>query len=227
MHSVMDEVKKIIEGPAGALELRLYESKKQSRGILVMCHPHPLYQGNMDNKVVTIAVKAFAELGFDTVRFNYRGVGQSEGEYGKGVGEAEDLLAVVDWLKKYYAEKSIEIDHSLEAGSDFNFGPLYLGGFSFGCYVAYRGAGLLNPEGLLLVAPAVAHLNFEELPVPTMPTLVIQGDADEVVSAEATYQFVDRLGHPFQLEKLPSVGHFFHGQLLTLKTLIKNYYGQA
>jgi alpha/beta superfamily hydrolase len=222
------EIEKIIAGPAGDLEVR-YAENSGGKGLVVMCHPHPLYQGSMDNKVVTIAVKSFAELGFHTVRFNYRGVGKSQGKYGEGIGETEDLLAVVNWARKHYAEKLYK---------------LYLGGFSFGCYVAYRGAGILNPEALLMIAPAVEHLNFEGLPVPLMPLLVIQGEADEVVSAEATYQFVETLeksrgkylesiesiesieNNRITLERLPSVGHFFHGQLLTLKGLIKNYFGK-
>ncbi len=203
----MNELDSLIQGPSGQLQIKFH--KGQSDTLFVMCHPHPLYQGTMDNKVVTMAIKALFDLGFSTLRFNYRGVGKSEGAYGHGVGETEDLLCVIDWAKQH-----------------MGFDRLILGGFSFGCYVAYRGAGILHPDRLLMVAPAIAHMDFSILPVPDMPYLVIQGGADEVVSAEATYEFVaDHANSPLiTLEKLPNVGHFFHGELIRLKELIQEYF---
>ncbi len=203
----MNEIEILIPGPAGNVQLKYQEGSHAQ--LFVMCHPHPLYQGSMDNKVVSMAVKASAEMGFSTLRFNYRGVGKSQGTYGEGEGEAADLMAVVAWAK----------DHlPVEA--------LYLGGFSFGCYVAYRGAGTLHPRALLMIAPAVDHMNFQALPVPSVPYTVIQGEADEVVSAAATFKFVAE--HPnsplIKVERLPNVGHFFHGQLIPLKHLIQEFF---
>ncbi|NCX93936.1 MAG: alpha/beta hydrolase, partial [Gammaproteobacteria bacterium] len=146
----MPETKILIPGPCGNIEIA-YQEGRGSKAF-VMCHPHPLFQGNMDNKVVTTTCKAFQELGLATVRFNYRGVGMSEGSYGEGIGEGEDLKAVADWIQQ--AWKPTE---------------LWLGGFSFGGYVAYRMANIIHAARLLTIGPAVVRLDFKPLPEPTMP----------------------------------------------------------
>jgi alpha/beta superfamily hydrolase len=245
----LTEIEKIIQGPVGDLELKYHQGSNQK--LFVMCHPHPLYQGTMENKVVNIAIKAMADLGFSTVRFNYRGVGKSQGVYGKGEGEFQDLLAVVEWAMQNLLPTPAHSPGRNLSNHEKNQ-KLYLGGFSFGCYVAYRGAGVLNPERLLMIAPAIQHMDFDALPAPTMPWLVIQGEADEVVSAEATYVFLEKhqmgsesnsqlnsqfnshsnsqgnfQGESKLLKKMPGVGHFFHGQLLPLKAVIQDYYVQV
>lgn len=196
--------RQLISGPVGNIEVAV--SSEGDKGIVIICHPHPQHQGTMDNKVVTMTAKAFRELGLRTVRFNYRGVGNSDGEYGASYGEADDLVAVAKWAREQYGQR------------------LWLGGFSFGCFVAYLKANELAAEQLLLIAPSVERMDFEKTPEPTMPWYIIQGDADEVVSAEATYQLVESAQNTPKLTKLNGVSHFFHGELITLKTLINEHY---
>lgn len=195
-----------LSGPAGQLQARYFEPVKQNAPLVVVCHPHPLYQGTMDNKVVHTLVKAFSELGCATLRFNYRGVGESQGDYDEGLGETEDAMAIAAWGKQHWPQS-----------------PLWLVGFSFGSYVAARAASLLSVQQLLTVAPAVTRFDFDELDPVACPWWVIQGEADEIVNPEAVFSWTDQ--HPqIELTALPEVGHFFHGQLNTLKSLVKDHY---
>lgn len=196
-----------IPGPAGNIEIATEPSSNlQEKITFVMCHPHPLHQGTMDNKVVTMTCAAFKNLGLATVRFNYRGVGNSDGIYGEGLGETDDLLAVLDWLKQV------------------RLGPIWLGGFSFGGYVAYRAASRWPIAELLTIAPGVTRFPMQGLPEPRAPWLVVQGEADEVIAPQAVYDWLATLQAKYELIKLPGVGHFFHGQLVTLKALLIDHY---
>ncbi|MEN9890904.1 MAG: hypothetical protein RLY78_1199 [Pseudomonadota bacterium] len=190
----------IVAGPAGDLECAIDEPAEgaSSRGVAVVCHPHPLHGGTMDNKVVQTLVRAFVQLGYRCVRFNVRGVGASAGAWDEGRGETDDCLAVV-------------ADQRLPDQA------LVLAGFSFGAFVAAQAAQRLREAGapaerLALVGPATSRF-----PVPSVPedTLVIHGEADEVVPLQATLDWA----RPQQLPVvvMPGVGHFFHGQLTTLK----------
>jgi hypothetical protein len=180
-------------------------------GVAVLCHPHPLYGGTMDNKVVQTMARAFVALGYRAVRFNFRGVAGSDGEWAEGVGEVDDALAVV-------------AAHRL-AGR-----PLLLGGFSFGGYVAAAAAERLRAEDpdtaaerLVLVAPATTRF-----PVPAeVPedTLVIHGEQDDVVPLQATLDWARPQGLPVVV--VPGVGHFFHGQLTTLKRLVLSFVSRS
>jgi alpha/beta superfamily hydrolase len=189
-----------IAGPVGVIECAIDEPQTPVQGLAVVCHPHPLHGGTMDNKVVQTLVRAFLYVGCRAVRFNVRGVGASEGVWDEGRGEVEDALAVVRAFR--------------QPGQ-----TLMLGGFSFGGYVASQVAQRL-PEGehagrLVLVAPAVA--NF---PVGTVPpgTVVFHGEADEVVPLHAAFDWARPQHLPITV--LPGVGHFFHGQLAVLKQLV-------
>lgn len=191
-----------IAGPAGALEAAVNDPLEAApRGVAVVCHPHPLHGGTMDNKVAQTLARAFVQLGWRAVRFNFRGVGASAGTWDAGQGEIDDALAVVAAWR----------DPGL---------PLVLAGFSFGAYVASQAARRLAEAGtpasrLVLVGPATQ--NFEVAPVPP-DTLVIHGEADEVVPLSATLDWA----RPQQLPVvvMPGVGHFFHGQLSVLKSAI-------
>jgi uncharacterized protein len=194
--------RQVIAGPAGPIECAIDAPGPgvALRGVAVLCHPHPLHGGTLDNKVVQTMARAFVQMGYRAVRFNFRGIGQSAGGWDEGRGEVDDALAVIEALR----------DPAL---------PLALGGFSFGGYVASRAASRL-PEGfgaerLVLVGPAV--LNFPMAPVPA-DTLVIHGEADDVVPLAAVLDWARPAVLPVTV--VPGAGHFFHGQLPLLKQLI-------
>ena len=199
------ETKTFIQGPVGRLESLISIPTQLKNLVVVICHPHPLFGGTMHNKVVYTMARAFKELGLITVRFNFRGVGESEGSYAEGIGETEDLQAILHWLKQ--ARPLDEI---------------WLAGFSFGAYVASRGASL-DPgvKQLVSVAPPVQSFDFSGLAMPQCPWLVIQGEQDEIVAPEAVYNWLEKLDPPPQLIKIKEAGHFFHGKLIDLKQAIK------
>jgi len=159
----------------------------------------------MHNKVVTIMERAARELGLHTIRFNYRGVGDSEGVYDDGYGESDDLMAVVDWVRRVCPDYD-----------------LWLGGFSFGAYIALRAAQNLDIKQLISIAPAVERYEFESLEHPQCPWLIIQGDEDEQVSADAVADWAGQLDPAPELVIMPKADHFFHRRLMDLRGLIKN-----
>lgn len=189
-----------IDGPAGALEIALYVPAPTPRGIALVAHPHPLQGGTLDNKVAQTLARAFVQLGYRAVRFNFRGVGASAGTWDHGRGEVDDALAVVA------AERNPDL-------------PLALGGFSFGGYVASQAAARLAEtapvERLVLVGPAVQ--NFAMAPV-SKNTLVIHGETDDVVPLSALLDWARPQTLPVTV--IPGAGHFFHGQLALLKSLV-------
>ncbi len=197
-----------LTGPAGRLEclVDLPEPGTEQAATAVLCHPHPQHGGTMRNKVVTIMDRTLRELGLSTVRFNFRGVGDSEGEYDDGQGETEDLLAVVDWVRQ------------TSPASD-----LWLGGFSFGAYISLKAARDLPVRQLITIAPPVERYGFESLLPPNCPWLVVQGDEDDVVSSEAVEQWAQGLDQAPDLVIMEGAGHFFHRRLMDLRGLIKNH----
>jgi hypothetical protein len=194
----------VIDGPEGALEA-LLESPWAEIGsrIAILCHPHPQYQGTMQNKVVHTLARAMNDLGLSALRFNFRGVGNSEGTYGHGEGEVSDLIAVADYARLRWPGAAI-----------------WLAGFSFGAVVAARAAMRIKPERLISIAPAVNVLGRELESIPTMPWLIIQGDADEVVPVADVRNWAKQLEIQPELIILPGVGHFFHGHLVDLRALL-------
>ncbi len=204
----MGEVNFYLPGPAGKLEvLTSTPSVMLNKPLIgVICHPHSLFGGTMHNKVVYTIARAFKELGMPTVRFNFRGVGASEGHYDEGKGETDDLLAVLQWLKQIKPEALF-----------------WLAGFSFGSYVAARAATQWPIEQLVSVAPPVVNFNFAELSDIPCPWLIVQGDADEIVDPNAVFSWINSLAVPAQLIRMPGASHFFHGQLIELRqALITN-----
>lgn len=175
--------------------------------VVLICHPHPLHGGTMDNKVVTTLARSFNQLGFKTLRFNFRGVGESAGEHDKGIGESEDTATIIQWLH------SVLPDHEL-----------YLAGFSFGAYVAYQVAGSSKGASLIkqliLVAPPVSYPEFWSLPEPAMPWLILQGDLDDISIADDVEQWANSRKWPPNLKRFSEAGHFFHGQLVALKNYL-------
>lgn len=197
-----------IEGAMGGIQTIIScPEVRQGQDILVVCHPHSLQGGTLHNKVVTTLARTFRGLGICSVRFNFRGVGETEGEYDGGIGESDDLLTVLKWL----------IQHKPDA-------TILLAGFSFGAYVAYRAASqwsMKRPIKLLIqVAPPVNHYDFDTLTKPPCPHFVLQGDQDEVVPAQEVYAWVDRMQPKPELIRFPKASHFFHGMLIELKSQI-------
>ncbi len=192
-----------IAGPAGTLECAIDAPPAAPRGLAVVCHPHPLHGGTMDNKVVQTLARAFLQLGYRAVRFNFRGVGGSVGAWAEGPGEVDDARAVVAAFRA--------------PGQ-----PLVLAGFSFGGYVAAQvAAGLAAAvpsqpcERLVLVAPAVSRF---PLPAVAADTLLIHGEADDVVALADVLDWARP--HALPVTVVPGAGHFFHGRLALLKTLV-------
>lgn len=202
----------LLPGPAGMLEAVLTYSALPDADspIAVACHPHPLYGGTLSNKVVHMVSKAFGELGAATLRFNFRGVGLSDGQFDHGVGEVQDMLAAVGWLRERFA-------HS----------PLWLAGFSFGAFVAWSGHRQAGAQRLLLVAPPVRMFEFTRDDVVDVPWMVIQGCADEVVDANSVSRWVAQQMRPPRYECLDDAGHFFHGRLIPLRERIVDAWGQS
>jgi alpha/beta superfamily hydrolase len=190
----------ILQGPAGTLQCAVDEPAGAPRGLALVCHPHPLHGGTQDNKVVQTLARAMVQLGWRAVRFNFRGVGASQGAWDEGRGEVDDALAVLQGFR--------------EPGQ-----PLVLAGFSFGAYVASQVAlrltGDAAPERIILVGPAVQ--NFAVAPVP-QDSLVIHGEADEIVSLSSVLDWARP--HTIAVTVVPGAGHFFHGQLPLLKSLV-------
>lgn len=160
----------------------------------------------MTNKVVTTMARAFKELGISSLRFNFRGVGQSEGSYDEGIGESKDMLFLASQWKKDNPHT-----HFLFAG------------FSFGSYVAYRAAAQFNHVMLVTIAPPVHHYNYLEFIPHPNPWLIIQGEEDEVVPASDVFEFAADSQPCVPVIHFPDTGHFFHGKLIDLRLHIMEF----
>jgi len=201
--------KRLIAGPAGMIEcaLDLPAEGVPPRGLALICHPNPTQGGTMDNKVVQTLARAFLQLGYRTARFNFRGIGKSEGGWDEGRGEIDDALAVLQAVR--------------EPGE-----TLVLAGFSFGGYIASQAALRIpddaKAERMVLVGPAASR--FDTAPVPP-DTLVIHGEVDDVVPLQAVLDWARPQSLPVVV--VPGVGHFFHGQLPLLKNLVVRNWASA
>lgn len=197
-----------LDGPAGPLEARVEEPVPgaASATVGVVCHPHPLYGGTMQNKVVHTLARAMQELGAATVRFNFRGVGASAGSYDGGVGELEDALAVCEWARRRWR---CEV--------------LWLAGFSFGAAVALQAAQSVGPQALVTVAPPVGRIIVAPVARPACRWLVVQGDRDELVDARQVRAWVGGFTPPPALAMLDGAEHFFHGRLGELRAAVLGF----
>jgi alpha/beta superfamily hydrolase len=193
-----------IAGAAGRIEGVMHLPDAAPLGIAVVAHPLPIMGGTMDNKVVTTLAKTFVELGFATLRFNFRGVGESAGSYDAGDGETLDAIAAADFMR-----------------GEFPGLPLLLAGFSFGAYVQARAAAELQPQQLVLVAPAVGRFAMPDVPA---GTLIVHGDLDEVVELHEMLQWARPQHLPVIV--LAGAGHFFHGRLAQLKQIVLRHFGK-
>ena len=196
-----------LRGPVGKLECvaDVPDPAESIAATIVICHPHTQHGGSMHNKVVTIMERSMRELGLHTLRFNFRGAGESEGEYDEGYGETDDLFAVTEWVRR-----SRPAD------------DLWLGGFSFGSYITLRAAQNLRLGQLISIAPPVTRFGFTELHHPDCPCLVIQGDEDDVVNFEDVTSWVEKTQPQPEFIVMEHTGHFFHRRLMDLRGLLKN-----
>lgn len=194
-----------IDGPAGKLEVMLGEPESVPKGIAILAHPHPLHGGTMDNKVVQTLFTTLLALGFITAKFNFRGVGKSEGAFDRGIGEIEDVMAVTQTVRDQFNAHSADL-------------PLLLAGFSFGGAIQLHVSEQLAPEFLVLVAPSVVNLKAPPVPKTTKYALIIQGDQDDIVLPAEVLAWATPTSQPVVF--IPGAEHFFHGKLAILKQVI-------
>ena len=196
----------LFPGPVGAIEIACSIPESDARsGVAIICHPNPQQGGTMFNKVVTTLERSLGELGLTTLRFNFRGVGQSEGGHDEGRGEADDLIAIARWVQQ-------------ERPGD----ALWLAGFSFGSYVVLRAASRLAPLQLILIAPPVGRWDFGDIKLPPCPVLIVQGEDDDVVDPQAVFAWAEAQDPQPTLIRMPETGHFFHRRLIDLRGAVKN-----
>jgi alpha/beta superfamily hydrolase len=197
----------IVKGEIGSLEALLSIPKSCStRYAALIGHPHSLQGGTMNNKVVTTLARVFKELNVPSLRFNFRGVGASEGVYDHGVGESKDMLI----LAQQWQEQNPDIH-------------LIFSGFSFGSYVAYRTAASCPQSSLITIAPPVHHYDYHEFKPDLSSWLIVQGDEDEVVPYSLVEQFAKQATPPIPMVTFTGTSHFFHGKLIELKSQLIDY----
>ncbi len=199
--TVPETIRGTIPGPAGQLEVWLEYPDQELQGVLLIAHPHPLHGGTMTNKVVHTVARAALSEGWAALRFNFRGVGESEGEHDDGVGEQQDLQVVAEWVAQELPGASLR-----------------LAGFSFGARIALLTAATVHAQQLLLIAPPF-RLYSDLWPVDRVeiPWAVLMGDADEVVPFEDVQQWVEKQQIPPDFEVFTDASHFFHGRLVELR----------
>ena len=200
-------LKSSFQGPAGALEIAVDKPAGESRGVAVIAHPHPLFGGTLDNKVVQTLARAFVQCGWTAVRFNFRGVGGSAGSHDEGRSEVDDFLAVVQQVAPPGDGEPV----------------LALAGFSFGAFVMTHAFGRLHPlrriEKLVLVGTSVSRAPAAAIDAAAHDrTLVVHGEQDDTVLLADVMDWARPQALPVTV--MPGVGHFFHGQLPLLKNLV-------
>jgi len=190
------------------LEAQLRKPKDTAIGAVVVCHPHPVYGGTMDNRVVYRAAKAATESGYISLRFNFRGVGQSTGQFDQGIGEKEDVAAVIRWLEKEYPAL-----------------PLALIGYSFGAWVGLQvGCSVRSVKAMVGLALPLDLYDFEFLIGNSKPSLYIVGTRDEFCSPENLDRLARRLPTSSSLHKIEGAEHFFAGQVEVMESLVGDFF---
>lgn len=203
----MENEKKLLISAATANNLELCYAEQSSGAVAIMCHPHSLQGGSMNNKVVTTVVKTLFMQGYSTVRFNFRSVGESGGKFDNGRGEVDDLLRVIAWLKTQQTVKKILV-----------------GGFSFGAYVALRASQMNDFDQLLLIAPPARYFDFSSLHAPQKPWWLIVAGEDEIVSTPAILEWVQQQTVAPTVLNIPQASHFFHGKLLLIRDFLQQQF---
>lgn len=188
----------LVRGAAGRIEILFAAPTPPPRGGVLICHPHPLYGGALSNKVTYSLASTALKAGFAALRFNFRGVGKSEGLHDNGAGETEDAVLLADWLRQRLPAEA----------------PLVLAGFSFGAYIALKAASRVQPAALMSVAPPLGkYLGYQAPPAPNCPWRVLHSRDDEVVSYQTTLVELQQYRPMPELITVDGCGHFFHGRL--------------
>lgn len=198
----------LLPGPAGKLQavLEYPATAVEHAPVAIICHPHPPDGGTMTNKVVSTLARAFVDSGYIALRFNFRGVGGSEGAYDAGNGELQDCLAVLEWVK-----------------NSCPYAAVALAGFSFGSWVALKAAERVPPMLMVSIAPPVGFRDFTDVRPPSCPWLAVQGESDEIVAAAAVLAWLKAQSPAPEIIMMPDTGHFFHGKLLPLREHVKAF----
>ena len=202
----------IFAGPDGRLEGRYHPQKDRDAPIAIVLHPHPAYGGTMNNKVVYNLHYAFYNLGFTVLRFNFRGVGRSQGEYDQGIGELSDAASALDYLQ----------------AMNQNSKQCWVAGFSFGAWIGMQ-LLMRRPEitGFVSVAPPANLYDFSFLAPCPSSGIIIQGANDTVVTAGAVQKLVDKLRTQKHItihhEEIPRANHFFENEMDDLMASVNNY----
>ncbi|MGQ0529258.1 MAG: alpha/beta hydrolase [Panacagrimonas sp.] len=196
----------LMSGPAGHIEYALSAPLTAARGVAVFCHPHPLFGGAMSNKVVYSLASSAQKLGFLSLRFNFRGVGRSQGAHDAARGETQDCVHVAQWLRAQAPGL-----------------PLLLGGFSFGAFVSLNASAQIRPAGLISVAPPFGrYFNDAPLPAhPACPWISLHSRDDEVVAFDETAAILNSYSPPPEQHVVDGAGHFFHGRLQDVQALVE------
>ncbi len=196
-----------LDGPAGRLEAILeFPSDAFVAGAAVVLHPHPQHGGTMHNKVAHTLARSFVRMGYAALRFNFRGTEGSDGEYDNGIGELQDALAAITWMRAKYPDI-----------------PFWLAGFSFGAAISVRAAVETQADGLVSVAPAAYRFADGLDGQPEGPWLIVQGDEDELIDVEETIEWVNTLEPGPELLVMPGAEHFFHGRLVELREAVTEF----
>lgn len=207
MPKLPDSQKLELDGPAGKLEA-LLEGPQESDAVAcaIVCHPHPLHGGTMQNKVVHTLARSFIRQGFIVLRFNFRGVNESDGVFDDGRGELDDVFAAMDYLASRFPDL-----------------PLWISGFSFGAAIAVYAGAERRPAGLISIAPAVSRFTKNLSRQPDCPWLILQGDQDELVDVDETIAWVNELEPGPELQILEGAEHFFHGKVVLLREAVESF----
>ena len=202
----------IFNGPAGRLEGRFHPAKQRGAPIAIVLHPHPQFGGTMNNQIVYNMYYAFAERGFSVLRFNFRGVGRSQGKFDRGEGELSDAAAALDWLQAY----------------NVNASACWIAGFSFGAWIGMQ-LLMRRPEisGFISIAPPANIYDFSFLAPCPSSGLVVQGDKDDVVPHESVAKLIQKLSNQrdikIEYKILKGANHFFSDHLEQLKDAVNDY----
>jgi len=204
----------IINGPDGRIEARYHHSRATAARIALILHPHPQHGGTMHNKVVYALYQCFVRRGFSTLRFNFRGVGRSQGSFDRGEGELSDAAAALDWMQTYNP----------------NAGSCWVAGFSFGAWIGMQ-LLMRRPEieSFISVAPPANLYDFTFLAPCPSSGLILQGDQDSVVPVEAVQKLVTKLSHQRDIKidfrKVPGADHHFADRVDALVGHVDGYIG--
>lgn len=202
----------IFNGPEGRLEGRYQHAKKDDAPVALILHPHPQHGGTMNNKVVYSLYHNFARRGFSTLRFNFRGVGRSQGEFDNGQGELSDAAAALDWMQ----------------GHNPNASGCWIAGFSFGAWIAMQ-LMMRRPEinGFIAIAPPASIHDFSFLAPCPASGLIVHGDADDIIPEESVAKLSDKLGKQKNItidyQVVKGCDHFFRDHLDTMEKHVEKY----